>query len=241
MQDTLAGRLRHARKARGWTQERLSAESGVRQSDISKIERGDTLRPTGILALANALGCDPYWLDTGDGEMTRGSSTPSVRLIVGSPVVALAADATNADDYIQIRESKVRFSAGSGRAAHYDEIADSVPATYRLEWFIKEGIKPENARRFKVHGDSMEPFLFDGDTVLVNLAERDILNGKVYAIRYGDELRIKRVYKKIDGGLVLHSDNPAHLPRDEDVPPAIVQEHIGIIGRVRDKSGTGGL
>ena len=106
---------------------------------------------------------------------------------------------------------------------------------------MQEGINPEQARCFKVHGESMEPFLYDGDTVLVNLSEREIINGKVYAIRYGDELRIKRVYRKIDGGLVLHSDNPTFLPRDEDVPPAVVQEHIGIIGRVRDKSGTGGL
>jgi len=160
---------------------------------------------------------------------------------VGEPVVSLGSDDTHPDDYIQIRESEVRFAAGNGRTAHYDELAESVPATYRREWFVKEGINPNNARRFKVHGDSMEPFLYDGDTVLVNLGETTVINNKVYALRYGDELRIKRVSKKLDGGLILHSDNPNYLPRDEDLTPAIVQEHISIIGRVRDKSGTGGL
>lgn len=159
----------------------------------------------------------------------------------GTPVAAIDDEDHLPDEYVQIRESKVRFAAGNGRQALFDEVASSVPRTYRRSWFVQEGINPENARCCKVHGDSMEPFLFDGDTVLVNLAEKSIVNGKVYAIRYGEELRIKRVYKKLDGGLVLHSDNPLFLPRDEDVPASVVQEHISVIGRVRDKSGTGGL
>lgn len=159
----------------------------------------------------------------------------------GFPVLASHAQDEVADGYIQIRESEVRFAAGNGRTAQFEEIENSVPATYRREWFDKEGINPSMARRFKVHGESMEPLLFDCDTVLVNLAETNVVNGKVYALRYSDELRIKRVYKKLDGGLILHSDNPNFLPNDEDISPGAVQEHINIIGRVRDKSGTGGL
>lgn len=173
------------------------------------------------------------WLD--------GANTSANVKWSGIEVAALGADDSHSDDYIQIRESEVHFAAGNGRTAHYDELAESVPATYRREWFAKEGINPDNARRFKVHGDSMEPFLYDGDTVLVHLGESTVINGKVYALRYGDELRIKRVYKKLDGGLILHSDSPDYLPRDEELSPAMVQEHISIIGRVRDKSGTGGL
>lgn len=75
MHDSLAGRLRFARKDRKWTQEKLAAESGVNQSDISKIERGDTLRTTSLLALATAPQCNPYWLDTGDGEPFANGAT----------------------------------------------------------------------------------------------------------------------------------------------------------------------
>jgi SOS-response transcriptional repressor LexA len=145
------------------------------------------------------------------------------------------------EDYVQIPEHTVTFSAGPGRIPIVEEIQDSTLATYRREWFQKQGIKPESARRFQVRGDSMEPLLHSGDTVLVNLAEVTILDGKVYALRYGDELRIKRVYKRLDGGIILHSDNPAHRPQDEEIDPESVQEHISIIGRVRDKSGSGGL
>jgi transcriptional regulator with XRE-family HTH domain len=71
---TLAARLRHARKEKGLTQVQLSVLSGVRQSDISKIERGDTLRTTSGVELATALDVSPVWLITGDGEMYQSAT-----------------------------------------------------------------------------------------------------------------------------------------------------------------------
>lgn len=84
MQESLAGRLKQARKARKWTQQKLAAESHVNQSDISKIERGETLRPTSLLALATALRCNPYWLDTGEGEMFGNGAALALPVITSS-------------------------------------------------------------------------------------------------------------------------------------------------------------
>lgn len=75
--DSLAKRLRSARKDEGLTQTQLAQISGVKQSDISKIERGKIQKSTGLLALARALHRNPNWLDTGDGperEITAGNS-----------------------------------------------------------------------------------------------------------------------------------------------------------------------
>lgn len=191
----------------------------------------------GILKANEILGVNPRWLATGEGEMLATASPATL----GKPVRAHDEGEPLPDEYIQIPETEVRFAAGNGRTALFDEVLDSVPRTYRRDWFAKEGISPAHAHCFKVHGESMEPFLYDGDSVLVNLGETQILNGKVYALRYGDELRIKRVYRKLDGSLILHSDNPAFIPRDEEVPAQAVEQHISIIGRVRDKSGRGGL
>ena len=66
--DTIGKRLRWTRKERKLTQQDLASRSGVKQSDISKIERDEIQRPTGLLALARALRCNPDWLDTGDGD-----------------------------------------------------------------------------------------------------------------------------------------------------------------------------
>jgi phage repressor protein C with HTH and peptisase S24 domain len=137
-----------------------------------------------------------------------------------------------------IAESTITFAAGSGQASYeIDQLG--APATYRLEWFVKERINPANCKRFKVRGDSMESTLFDGDTILVNLGEQQIVDGKVYAMRYGDDLKVKRLYRRLDGTIVLQSDNPRYA--EEIVPPGDTQESIAVIGRVRDKSGKGGL
>lgn len=166
---------------------------------------------------------------------------PASVTLIGKPVAVLESGEEPGDAYLQIPEYRVRFAAGNGRTALFDELTDCVPRTYRRDWFVRAGVNPANCKCFKVHGDSMEPMLFDGDSVLVNLAETEISNGKVYAIRYGDELRIKRLYRQLNGTIILHSDNPNHLPRDEELTESQAAAHIAIIGRVRDKSGSGGL
>lgn len=74
--DTLAKRLAEARKKSKMTQPQLAQASGVAQSDISKIERGQILRPGGLVSLAKALQVSPYWLDDGTGEMNAGGLWP---------------------------------------------------------------------------------------------------------------------------------------------------------------------
>jgi phage repressor protein C with HTH and peptisase S24 domain len=149
-----------------------------------------------------------------------------------------AEDATD-DEVIAVPEVDVHFSAGNGHEATYEVQNNSEPAYYRRSWFISERINPKHARRFRVSGDSMETTMYHGDHVLVNMAETDVVDGKVYALRYGTSLRIKRLFRHLDGTLVLRSDNPRYA--EETVASDLVHEHITIIGRVRDRSGSGGL
>lgn len=237
----LGKNVKRLREAKGMDQTTLSRLSGVPVGSISALEVRDSVRSQFAAQLAKALGVTTDEL-TEDGAAMSSTAVSRQLAAYGAQPVAVFDDGdVLSDDYIQIKEFEIKFSAGNGRTPVFDELADSVSATYRREWFHRMGINPARAIRVKVHGDSMEPFLFDGDTVLVNMAETNIINGKVYALRYVDELRIKRVYRKLDGGLILHSDNPDFLPRDEDVPASVAQEHIGIVGRVRESSGSGGL
>lgn len=235
MATDFGNRLRAAQKHARKTQQQVAKEVGMGQgtlSELMKIGTGSAF----TTKIARACGVDAHWLATGEGDML-----PTPLALLGKPVRALAEGEEPGEGYVQIPEYEVRFAAGNGRTALFDELEGVKPRTYRIEWFTEAGINPAHAKCFKVHGESMEPMLFDGDSVLVNLAETNIVNGKVYAMRYGDELRIKRCYKRLDGGLVLRSDNPSFLPRDEEIDPKIAAEHITILGRVRDKSGSGGL
>ena len=55
-----------------------------------------------------------------------------------------------------------------------------------------------------------------------------VQSGKVYAIRYGAELKIKRLSKRFDGALIIDSDNPLY---DREVVDPSQLEHISIIGK----------
>lgn len=142
------------------------------------------------------------------------------------------------DDVVLVPESRITFAAGDGHI-NYELIEDEEPATYRRSWFQKYGINPDRVKRFRVAGDSMEPMLFARDTILVNLDETQVIDGRLYALRYDHQLRVKYVSKRLDGSLILRSVNPAY--KDEEVSAELANQHIEIIGRVRDRSGTGGL
>ena len=72
MRDT-AMRLRHARKARDLTQQRLAQLSGIKQGSISDLERGESkaFRGNTLVSLARALNVSPEWLSQGRGTMER--------------------------------------------------------------------------------------------------------------------------------------------------------------------------
>jgi transcriptional regulator with XRE-family HTH domain len=75
--DTFAKRVKARRIELELTQGELAIRSGIKQSDISKIENSKILQPAGILGLARALKCNPDWLSTGEGEMLTKNYTLS--------------------------------------------------------------------------------------------------------------------------------------------------------------------
>lgn len=78
----------------------------------------------------------------------------------------------------------------------------------------------------------MEPRIHDGDSLLIDTAQRDIIDGKVYAMAWGDdqELKVKRLYKLPGGGLLIRSDNRERYP--EISVDVAAKSTVSIIGRV---------
>lgn len=65
---SLAERLKLARKKRGLSQETLAELSGLKQSDISKLETNRIAKTTGMARLARALRVSDQWLELGEGD-----------------------------------------------------------------------------------------------------------------------------------------------------------------------------
>ncbi|HEU4904231.1 MAG TPA: XRE family transcriptional regulator [Flavisolibacter sp.] len=89
------------------------------------------------------------------------------------------------------------------------------------QYSLPPGVNPIGAiwRYFEVDGDSMEPTFGSGDVVLATMVPHedwnDIKNFCVYVVLTGDQLLIKRLYKKSETDWVLISDN-------DDVAPQVL-------------------
>ena len=66
--DSMGARLKLAREKRRLSQDELAARTGMKQSNISKIEKGGIGQTAGIARLALALQVDPAWLELGIGQ-----------------------------------------------------------------------------------------------------------------------------------------------------------------------------
>lgn len=139
------------------------------------------------------------------------------------------------DQYVLVQRRKVHPSAGDGRLVFEEETAP--PLAFTAEWIKRLGLQRRNLVIVNVHGDSMEPSIRDGDAVLVDLGTARVRDGNIYVLRYGDELRIKRLFRRYDGALIVRSDNSEKYP-DETIPPQDLDGQVEVIGRVVWRAGS---
>ncbi len=75
----------------------------------------------------------------------------------------------------------------------------------------------------------MEDTISDGDLLLVNTQEPRIKDNAIYAISVNGDLIVKRVQRRLDGTIMVMSDNPRYRP--EEVPPHTADQ-LRVIGQV---------
>lgn len=135
-------------------------------------------------------------------------------------------------DYIN-RVKGPHLSAGNGELLwDYEELERS--HAFRKDWLRNRRLDPRRCKLWDVRGESMSPTLSDGDTVMINLAERDVISGEVYALIAEDGLRVKRLQRRADGLIWMLSDNPM---QHKYPPEPITSTHAAVIGRVVWRSG----
>lgn len=83
-----------------------------------------------------------------------------------------------------------------------------------------------------VSGNSMEPVLPNGSTVGVNMGQKQILDGKMYALKHDGQLRVKVLYRLPGGGIRLRSFNQSEHPDESYTPEEMSENAIEVLGRV---------
>lgn len=219
----------------GATQEWLGRETGIgSQGAVGQYLRGVIpLNLPALLSFCRVLGVTPESISP-----TLASLVPISNEDVATPIIPIENGAEVPEGYVAIPNYNLKCQAGSSHI-QWEIEREIEPSTYSLKYLRNQGIKPQNARRVKVTGDSMEPTLYDGDSVLIDCGDTSVRDGKVYALRYGDGFRVKRILKKYDSSLVLVSDNKKYA--EETISAEQAAQFITILGRVRDRSGSGGL
>ena len=226
----LGGRIKQVREELRWSQEELARRAGMpgKQQTIQALETRDSKRSDYAAVLCNALGVNLQWALTGEGPRwsdEHSSAPASTHYRVEEPAPAAA------DEFTFVpRVYGPMLSAGPGRYAWKQEVVDNSHA-FRREWLQAKGLHKNECRLITVKGDSMSPYLQDGDIVLVNMADRAIKSGEVYAIAVEEELRVKRLVKRSDGSLEVKSDNPSPQYPTETLEGAKI-ERLNVIGRV---------
>ncbi|MGF7454382.1 S24 family peptidase [Pasteurella bettyae] len=172
--------------------------------------------------LENENNMPPFYLDT---PQSTESITSNVKE-VGAFDLWDRNTPLNSDEYAVPFYQDIRLAAGNGFA---DDIADynNFKLRFSKATLRKQGVQYENAVCVIADGNSMEPVIPDGTTVGIDLGNKTIRDGKIYAINHGGLLRIKLLYNMPNEQVKIRSYN------SEEHPDEIADlKDISVLGKV---------
>ncbi len=191
-------------------------------------------------AIARYLGVSADWLATGVGTALDGAPSsggaPNVAAVPPRPLAVWDnEDELDSDVYVFIPRLDVKAACGSDGKVMWEIDQEGQRNAFRRRWAERLGIRPDNSATIVAEGDSMEPRICDGDSLVVDYKQTTIQDGKIYALSWQGEFFVKRLYKEPGGVVVLHSDNEAKYPERRLLPEHLAE--LEVIGRVVAVSG----
>jgi transcriptional regulator with XRE-family HTH domain len=182
--------------------------------------------------LAETLGEAPSLLTRwfrGDRSPTLNKVTPILDFLGAKVLFPDQPYTLPTSEYVFVSKALAKPAAGGGSLETSGETEGGL--VFKLSW-LKERThtSPEHLRIMKVRGSSMSPTFENDDVVLVDEGNTELNPDRVYVIRKGEEIYVKR-YRKTPDALLFIGDNRA---RDfEDVRVAQGEEDgFAVIGRV---------
>lgn len=229
MKTTLSERLKEARNLRGLTQKALAEKVGISQAAIQKIETGKASQTTKLVEIANALAIRPEWLSSGSGPMASEQAEQSIPPeSEWGTIESWDRHTPINDDEVEVPFFKdIEFACGPGRTG--DEDYNGYKLRFSKSTLRRIGASTDGSSIvcFPARGNSMEPNIPDGTTVAVNIEDKNIVDGKIYAINEDGWKRIKLLYRTGPETVSLRSYNSLEHPPEEKP-----LSKIEVVGRV---------
>lgn len=197
------------------SQSELARRSGVPQPTINRVlNRGGRHGPAmeTLKKLAAACGVPLQWLADGTGAelpAVSGQEPPlamPTRQANGLPAVSTSGRVDQAVGPIAIKRVTVLASPGTTEfALRADEkIGDAVYVG--RAWQQSRGYDDRMLIALAMTGESMAPGLYDGDTLIVNLADITPSDGEVFLLSYEGMVLVRRLIRDV-GKWWLSADN----------------------------------
>jgi len=178
----------------------------ISRAAITQAKKNNSIPKNWIFKLSQAFELNPAWLEKGTRPKFLNQNNYQ-------------------EIFLQVPKIRARLSAGGGSFETEQEIEEFY--SFRNDWLRKKG-KSENMILMDISGNSMEPELKEGDTVLIDQSQKAVLAGAIYAVGLDDTIVVKRLEKR-PKELVLLSENRNYPPisfRGEEM------NSVRIIGKV---------
>jgi transcriptional regulator with XRE-family HTH domain len=172
---SLGEAIRHLRKDRELNQVDLAERIGTDSGNVSRYET-DKQKPSVEMLekIADAL-------STSVSEIYRLAESSGAQI-----------DSTN-DKYVMVPRLNLTVAAGNGTEPDNVEIQGTL--AFQREWLRKKGLSPDKLEIYDACGESMSPYIENGDVLLVDVSATPPKNNEVWVLWQEAPLgvRVKRL------------------------------------------------
>ncbi|PIT51860.1 hypothetical protein BHC44_09635 [Snodgrassella alvi] len=202
---TFAERVAKLREEKKLSQEELGKIAGIKQSTIAHIEKGRNKSTRKIIELAEALDTTPNYLINGVIDLSVAPASSEIGSYTEKDV-----DNPDIGAYVKIPYYDISLSAGIGNATWI--VRDNPERLlFRESWLQSRRLNEATLKAMYVRGESMEPLLYNMDTILLDISDVDVVDGCIYAIIFKGKLYIKEL-RNTENGIDIISYHPDYEP-----------------------------
>lgn len=231
---TCGDRVRDVRNRLGLSQSSLARKANLSQAAISKIENNDTDNSKYISQVARALNTTMDYLIYGDEYIHKQKGSMDDFVIVGGEN---SGQNPSTDEYVLVPQFDIYGSCGYGAVIDTVEVKGGL--VFSRKWLREQNLpQQEDLRVIYAKGDSMFPFIEDGQVLLVNPHDTTPKSNKVYFLCIDGQYFVKRLINMVTHW-VIRSDNPDKVQYpDIKLSMEEIKENVDIEGRICWKGGT---
>ena len=227
--------FREARKAANKDQIDVAVALGFRtQQAVSHIECGRrSIHVDKLVAAAKLFGASTDYLvgltddptpaaelsQRPNAPQTSADASPATHSVEHSDAKPRPQDLPHAR-YVEIYE--VAATAGGGAEINGERIKGWL--AFRRTWLDEHALDPGRCMVIGVTGESMEPTLPDGCSILVDRQRRRQSHNGIYVIRTDEGIVVKRARRGTGGRWQMTSDHPAWSARPWPVAAEVIGE-----------------